>query len=59
MTGPGRPGRDDQASLTLMAGSGLGWDYPELLAQILKTAKPLGFLRGLNPEKKLRLHRKI
>ncbi|KAF2225413.1 hypothetical protein BDZ85DRAFT_66368 [Elsinoe ampelina] len=26
MTAPGRPGRENQASLTAMAASGLGWD---------------------------------
>ncbi|KAH8891487.1 glutathione synthetase ATP-binding domain-like protein [Thozetella sp. PMI_491] len=50
MTGPGRPGRDDQASLTLMAASALNWDYPELLRQILQTASPLRTLRGLLPK---------
>ncbi|RBR10789.1 uncharacterized protein FIESC28_09320 [Fusarium coffeatum] len=35
MTGPGRPNRDDQASLTLLAANGLGWDYNELLRRIL------------------------
>ncbi|KAI0013754.1 glutathione synthetase ATP-binding domain-like protein [Xylariaceae sp. FL0662B] len=50
MTGPGRPGRDNQASLTLIAAAALGWDYPELLRQILETAKPLQILRGLEPK---------
>ncbi|KAK7555448.1 hypothetical protein IWX91DRAFT_401441 [Phyllosticta citricarpa] len=31
MTGPGRPGREDQASLCALATSGLGWDYAKLL----------------------------
>ncbi|KAK7512482.1 uncharacterized protein IWZ02DRAFT_471818 [Phyllosticta citriasiana] len=31
MTGPGRPGREDQASLCALAASGLGWDYAKLL----------------------------
>lgn len=31
MTGPGRPGREDQASLTALAASRLSWDYSRLL----------------------------
>lgn len=49
MTGPGRPGRDGQASLTMMAASALGWDYKELLRQILATSSTLATLRGLKP----------
>ncbi|KAI3528316.1 fungal specific transcription factor domain-containing protein [Colletotrichum filicis] len=49
MTGPGRPGRDDQASLTLLAAEALGWDYPELLRQVLNTSSTLKTLRGLKP----------
>jgi hypothetical protein len=45
MTGPGRPGREDQASLTLIAAEALGWDYTKLLQEILKTALPLRVLR--------------
>jgi len=36
MTGPGRPGRDDQDSLTGMAARAIGWSYPELLRNILR-----------------------
>lgn len=50
MTGPGRPGRDDQASLTMMAASALGWDYKELLRQILATSSTLATLRELRPK---------
>ncbi|KAL0940002.1 glutathione synthetase ATP-binding domain-like protein [Colletotrichum truncatum] len=50
MTGPGRPGRDDQASLTLLAAEALGWDYPELLKQILSTSSSLRSLRELQPK---------
>ncbi|KAM5350399.1 hypothetical protein ACJ41O_006904 [Fusarium nematophilum] len=50
MTGPGRPGRDDQASLTLMAAAALGWDYPELLRQILDTSCGLDKLRRMVPK---------
>ncbi|GJC91316.1 fungal specific transcription factor domain-containing protein [Colletotrichum higginsianum] len=50
MTGPGRPGRDDQASLTLMAAEALGWTYPELLGQILETSSTLRTLRSLSPK---------
>ncbi|KAJ3527718.1 hypothetical protein NM208_g10562 [Fusarium decemcellulare] len=49
MTGPGRPGRDDQASLTLLAANGLGWDYKELLRRILATSSSLKVLRSLRP----------
>ncbi|KEF62657.1 uncharacterized protein A1O9_00630 [Exophiala aquamarina CBS 119918] len=41
MTGPGRPDRQNQASLTAMAATGLGWDYPILLTKILDSAKTL------------------
>ena len=45
MTGPGRPGREDQASLTALAAAELGWDYPTLLLKILQQARTLGELR--------------
>lgn len=45
MTGPGRPGREDQASLTALAAAGLGWDYPMLLREILDSAQSLEKLR--------------
>jgi len=48
MTGPGRPGREDQASLTAMAAMGLGWDYPTLLTKILDSAKTLKELREMS-----------
>jgi hypothetical protein len=41
MTGPGRPGREDQASLSLVAAEALGWDFGRLLDYILGTATPL------------------
>jgi len=47
MTGPGRPGRENQASLTAMAAGGLGWEYAELLLRILKSAKSLQELRSM------------
>ncbi|KAJ4245986.1 hypothetical protein NW762_013730 [Fusarium torreyae] len=53
MTGPGRPGRDDQASLTLLAANGLGWDYKELLRRILGTSSTLRALRALKPVEKV------
>lgn len=49
MTGHGRPGREDQASLTLLAANGLGWDYKELLRRILGTSSSLKVLRSLRP----------
>ncbi|OAP65538.1 hypothetical protein AYL99_01510 [Fonsecaea erecta] len=48
MTGPGRPGREDQASLTAIAAAALGWDYPELLVRILKSARTLQDLRQMD-----------
>ena len=46
MTGPGRPGRENQASLTALAAAGLGWDYPTLLLKILETSCSLRDLRN-------------
>ena len=50
MTGPGRPGREEQASLTALAAAQLGWDYSQLLLEMLSTAVPLSRMRGLKPE---------
>ena len=47
MTGPGRPGREDQASLTAMAAQNLGWDYAQLLEHILHSAQTLEHLRNV------------
>ena len=47
MTGPGRPGREDQASLTALAAEALGWSYERLLAEVLVGARTLGELRGI------------
>lgn len=52
MTGPGRPGRDDQASLTAMAAAELGWDYPKLLAEMLSGAVTLRDIRQIKPDVK-------
>ncbi len=38
MTGAGRPGRDDQDSLTAMAARAIGWSYKDLLVNILRQA---------------------
>ncbi|TKX22438.1 ligase-like protein [Elsinoe australis] len=46
MTVSGRPGREDQASLTAIAAEAMGWDGPTLLRNILKTASPLSELRS-------------
>lgn len=46
MTGPGRPGRDEQASLVLLAAQALGWDYARLLETIVGTANTLEVLRS-------------
>lgn len=48
MTGPGRPGREDQASLTALAAAGAGLDYSELLKEILHCAQPLKTLRSIS-----------
>ncbi|KAK5061115.1 hypothetical protein LTR84_007657 [Exophiala bonariae] len=48
MTGPGRPGRENQASLTAIGAAGLEWDYPTLLTEILSLAKPLSDLRKIS-----------
>ncbi|KAJ5679261.1 glutathione synthetase ATP-binding domain-like protein [Penicillium macrosclerotiorum] len=45
ITGPGRPGRDDQTSLMGLAAKGMGWDYPRFLQYVLGSAKQLGQLR--------------
>jgi hypothetical protein len=50
MTGPGRPGRDDQASLTLLAAQALGWDYSRLLQETLETSKTIEELRLRKPD---------
>lgn len=46
MTGPGRPGRENQASLTAMAASAMGWDYSTLLQKILASATQLSTFRA-------------
>ena len=38
MTGAGRPGREDQDSLSSMAAAGVGWSYRELLLNMLRQA---------------------
>lgn len=47
MTGPGRPGRDDQACLSALAAAPLGWDYPKLLEQMLQGAVSLKEMRAV------------
>ena len=49
MTGPGRPGRENQASLTALSASALGWAYPTLLHYILNSASRLRELRTVKP----------
>lgn len=46
MTGPGRPSRENQASLTALAAAEQGWDYPKLLQEILNSAQTLETLRS-------------
>jgi D-alanine-D-alanine ligase-like ATP-grasp enzyme len=50
MTGPGRPGRDDKASLSAIAAAELGWDYSSLLMEMLGSAQPLRRLREMRPD---------
>ena len=50
MTGPGRPGRDDQSSLTALAASALGWNYANLLEHVLGTSCSLQKLRAVKPK---------
>lgn len=38
MTGAGRPGREDQDSLTIMAARAMGWSFPDLVKNILAQA---------------------
>ncbi|RIB11424.1 hypothetical protein C2G38_2132585 [Gigaspora rosea] len=38
MTGPGRPGRNMQSSLSCIAANGIGWNYPDLLKAMLRQA---------------------
>ena len=38
MTGAGRPGRDDQASLSAISARAVGWDYADLLLCMLDGA---------------------
>ncbi|KAK4141355.1 uncharacterized protein C8A04DRAFT_39190 [Dichotomopilus funicola] len=49
VTGPGRPGRDDQANLSLLAAEGLGWNYDRYLRRVLSSAKTLRAFRSLEP----------
>jgi len=39
MTGPGRPGRENQDSLTGLAARAIGWSYPDLLQNMLRQAR--------------------
>ena len=47
MTLPGRPGREEQARLTTMAATGLGWTPTDLLENMLAGAVDLEVLRGV------------
>jgi D-alanine-D-alanine ligase-like ATP-grasp enzyme len=44
MTGPGRPCRDDQDSLTAIAARAIGWTYQDLLLNMLGNARTSGEL---------------
>ncbi|KAJ5596536.1 D-alanine--D-alanine ligase [Penicillium hetheringtonii] len=45
ITGPGRPGREDQTSLMGLAAESLGWDYLKFLEYVLGSSQGLGKLR--------------
>jgi hypothetical protein len=47
MTGPGRPGRENQASLSAMAAEGMGWDYGTFVKKLLENARTLAELRNI------------
>lgn len=49
MTGPGRPGREDQLSLCGLAAEGLGMSYEDLLLEMLSSARTLRQLRDMKP----------
>ncbi|KAF2448619.1 glutathione synthetase ATP-binding domain-like protein [Karstenula rhodostoma CBS 690.94] len=51
MTGPGRPGRENQASLTALAAAGDGSDYADLLLRILQGSSTLYDWRKVEPPK--------
>lgn len=46
ITGPGRPGREDQTSLMGLAAESMGWDYSSFLRYMLGSAQSLGQLRN-------------
>lgn len=45
MTGPGRLGREGEASLSLLAADEMGWGYGRLLMEMLGSAERLSVLR--------------
>jgi len=40
LTGPGRPGCDDQDGLSTLAARGIGWTYADLLVNMLRQSWP-------------------
>jgi D-alanine-D-alanine ligase len=42
LTGPGRPGREEQDSLVAIAAGAIGWSYVDLLKNLLEQAWPVG-----------------
>jgi len=38
ITGPGRPGRETQAALTVLAAEALGWSYRDFVRNVLRQA---------------------
>jgi D-alanine-D-alanine ligase len=55
MTGPGRPNRDEQNSLSAIAANAIGWEYPDLVENILINAWPAHELRVPPPAEGLNL----
>ncbi|OBT69007.1 hypothetical protein VE03_01364 [Pseudogymnoascus sp. 23342-1-I1] len=48
MTGPGRPGREGEASLSLLGAGGLEWGYGRLLVEMLGSSLSLRALREVS-----------
>lgn len=44
MTGPGRPGREQQTALTGMAAQQIGWGYGDFVLNVVKQAQLVGEL---------------
>ena len=47
MTGPGRPGREQQTSLVGLAAGAVGWSYEQLCINLVRQARPLVELQNM------------